>query len=355
MAAETQVQVLVDGRLGRITLDRPRAINALTLGMVEEIDAALDRLLDEPGVETVVIDGAGERGLCAGGDMVAVRESAFADGTAARRFWHAEYRLNARIASFPKPVVAIMDGIVMGGGVGLAGHATYRVATETLVWAMPEVLIGFAPDVGGTWLLSRLPGEAGTWLALTAHRVDAPTALVLGLADVVVPRAEIDQVLSDLAVADPATVLGGVEIESRSATAVPPALTELIDECFAGDEVETIEAALEQHGGEEAETILAALRRGSPTSLKVTLAALRAARDLPTLEACLEAEYRTSCALLGTADLREGIRAVLVDKDGEPRWDPPAPGRVDPATVAAILAGPQDLEPLWPDAEREGR
>lgn len=355
MIVAKYVKVRTRGRLGRITLDRPETVNALTQTMLEEIDFALDRLEDDPDVTTVAIDGTGTRGFCAGGDAVALRNSALEGGGAARRFWRTEYLLNARIAFYPKPVVAIMDGTVMGAGVGLAGHATYRVATETLAWAMPEVLIGFAPDVGGTYLLSRLPGGIGTWLALTARRLGAVEALQLGVADTVLGHEDVAQVLRDLAVADPENVLGGPDVESRSIAAIPGQLLEFVDECFSGEDVPSIEAALGRDRSTEAEAALTLLRRGSPTSLKATLAALRAARDLPDLEACLEQEYRTSCSFLSVDDFREGIRAVLVDKDGEPCWSPASVDRVDDAVIDAILEGPADLEPLWVAGDGERR
>ncbi|MBS1886979.1 MAG: enoyl-CoA hydratase/isomerase family protein [Actinobacteria bacterium] len=354
MILAKHVKARVEGHLGRVTLDRPEAINALTQAMIEEIDFALDRFEADPEVAAVVLDGTGERGFCAGGDVVALRASALEGGAAARRFWRDEYRLNARIASYPKPLVAIMHGIVMGGGVGLAGHAGCRIATADLTWAMPEVSIGFAPDVGATYLLSRLPGELGAWLALTARRVDAAGAVELGLADAALDREGVERFLRDLASGDPASVIGALAPADRTVAGPPGALREWVDTRFAGDDVEAIEAALAGDGAAPARATRDAMRRGSPTSLKVTLATLRAARHLPSLDACLEQEYRTSCSFLAVEDFREGIRAVLVDKDGAPRWDPPALERVDAATVDRILAGPGDLEPLW-DGDRHER
>jgi enoyl-CoA hydratase len=345
------VEVRTTGHLGRVTLNRPEAINALTQSMIEEIDFALDLLAADPEVATVVIDGAGERGFCAGGDVVALRGSALGDGAAARRFWRSEYRLNARIARFSKPVVAIMDGVVMGGGVGLAGHAAHRIATERLVWAMPEVTIGFAPDVGGTYLLSRLPGEMGTWIGLTAQRLDATTAMALGLADRVVARDQLEELLRRLAVeevdavfdpggrADPAAALD----ETRG----------WVDRCFAGDDAVAIERRLAAGDSAAVGSALAALRRGSPTSVAVTLAALRRARRHSTLEECLEGEYRTSCSFLAEEDFREGIRAALVDKDRRPRWMPPSLDRVAASHVESILAGPEKIDSLWDETDRE--
>ncbi|HEX4753067.1 MAG TPA: enoyl-CoA hydratase/isomerase family protein [Solirubrobacterales bacterium] len=352
MILTKHVQVRTSGRLGRVTLDRPEAINALTQSMIEEIGFTLELLAEDPGIATVVLDGVGERGFCAGGDVVALRGSALKDGAAARRFWRAEYRLNARIASFPKPIVAIMDGIVMGGGVGLACHAAHRVATETLVWAMPEVTIGFAPDVGGTYLLSRLPGELGTWIALTAQRLDAATAQGVGLVDRIVARDDLDDLLERLAIEDVGTVLGAGE---RGTTAASLDRTRRwVDSRFAGDDAAAIERRLAAEGDVEARAALRALRKGSPTSVAVTLSAMRIARRLPSLEQCLEQEYRTSCSFLAVEDFCEGIRAALVDKDRRPRWQPSSLDRVDDALVERILSGPGDVEPLFDDAGREG-
>ncbi len=351
MILTKHVRVRTSGQLGRVSLDRPCAINALTLSMIEEIDFALDILADDPAIATVALDGCGQRGFCAGGDVVALRSSALDDGARARRFWRAEYRLNARIASFPKPVVAVMDGIVMGGGVGLAGHASHRLATETLVWAMPEVTIGFAPDVGGTHLPSRLPGELGTWIALTARRLDAATAAALGLADRVVVRDELDELLGRLAGEEVGAVLGAADAERGAAAAIPEGTRRSVDACFAGDDAVAIERRLSRHDRIEA---LAALRRGSPTSVAVTLAALRRARRLPSLEQCLEQEYRTSCSFLEVEDFSEGIRAALLDKDRQPRWRPASLDQVGADLVTSIIAGPAGLEPLFGDADRRG-
>jgi enoyl-CoA hydratase len=354
--ATKHVKARIEGPIGRITLDRPAALNALTLAMVEEIDYALDRYEADASVGTVLLDGAGERGFCAGADIAALRDSALSGGGTARCFWHAEYRLNARIAAFPKPVVAIMDGIVMGGGVGLSAHASHRVVTERVVFAMPEVMIGFAPDVGGTFLLSRTPGELGTWLALTASRLGAGDVLAFGLADHFVSSAELEGLVERLAFegADGAAAVAN----ASSGPAPDPRLTderEWIDQCFSSDAVEEIQSRLRALAGSsaaaEAET---ALTKASPTSLKVTLAALRRAARLDTLEECLAQELATSASLLATPDFAEGIRAAVVDKDGSPRWSPASLEAVDEEDVAAILAGP-DLPNLWTPGSKGGR
>ncbi len=328
-----------EGRAGHIVLNRPRAINALNHAMVGLVDEALTAWERADSVTTVVLTGAGERGLCAGGDIRSIHDDVRAGGRAASAaFWHDEYRLNARIARYPKPYVAVMDGIVMGGGVGVSAHGDVRVVTERSRIAMPETGIGFVPDVGGTYLLTRTPGELGTHLALTGSAVGAGDALLCGLADHYVPSerlAEFTAALADLTAADAV----------RQYATEPPAgelagHREWIDHCYAADSVEEIVERLhaygDRHAKEAAETILAK----SPTSLKVTLAALRRARELPSLDAVLAQEYRVSCAALSSPDLPEGIRAQVVDKDRTPRWSPAELSQVTDADVARYFEEP---------------
>ncbi|BBC32179.1 hypothetical protein SGFS_034730 [Streptomyces graminofaciens] len=331
-----------DGRVGRITLNRPRAINALDHSMVRRIDAALLDWERDAEVRTVVITGAGERGLCAGGDIRAIREDALTGGGASRAFWRDEYRLNARTARFPKPYVAVMDGIVMGGGVGVSAHGGLRIVTERSAIAMPEVGIGFVPDVGGTYLLSRAPGELGTHLALTANRIGPGDALLCGLADHFVPTARLGGFLDALA-SVPAE-------EAIRAFAEPAPEGELggqrpwIDACYDADTVEEIVGRLWAVGHPAAGKAAESIMNHSPTALKTTLLALRRARALPGLEEVLDQEYRVSCAFLGVPDLPEGIRAQVVDKDRTPRWSPSTLEAVPPAAVEAFFAPLGDAE-----------
>lgn len=334
-----------DGRLGRLTLNRPRALNALTHTMVSLLDAALLAWEDDPSLRTVVIDGAGERGLCAGGDIRAIHEDARTGGAASPAFWRDEYRLNARIARYPKPYVAFMDGIVMGGGVGVSAHGDVRIVTERSRVAMPETGIGLAPDVGGTYLLARSPGELGTHLALTGAAVGAADAMLCGLADRFVPSARLPALAAELASTDVPVAVG------RHAAAPPEgelaADREWIDTCYAADSVEEIVDRLfasgHQRAKQTAETILAK----SPTALKATLAGVRRARRAGTLEETLTAEYRASCAALRTPDLVEGIRAQVIDKDRTPRWSPAELSLVTPAAVAAFSAVPPGGDLEW--------
>jgi enoyl-CoA hydratase len=315
------VLLRVESGIGRITLNRPQTINALTHGMVKAVDAALVRWAADDQVNAVLIDGAGERGLCAGGDIRAVYEDAKAGGVASLAFWADEYRMNARIARYPKPYVAFMDGIVMGGGVGVSAHGSIRVVTERTRLAMPEVGIGLVPDVGGTALLARAPGELGTYLALTASSISAADALHCGLADFFVPAEKLPAVREDL-------LRGGDPTQAVAARAQNPgpaplaAQADWINPCFTGDSLAAILDRLDYSDVEEAIAAAKEIRQKSPTAVAVTLAALRRARRLPGLEATLEMEYRLSARSLRDHDLAEGIRAQIIDKDRAPHWKP---------------------------------
>jgi enoyl-CoA hydratase len=314
------------GAGGRITLDRPKKMNALTYGMVRDMSAVLAAWERDETVRFVVIDGAGAAGLCAGGDIREVYESSLAADGAAPRFWADEYRLDATIAGYPKPIVAIMHGTVMGGGVGISAHASHRIVTDSTALAMPEARIGFIPDVGGTWLLSRAPGETGTYLALTGDRIGAADAVALGLADRYVPQASLAAFVDALELCE-ASDVRGIDAAIEAFAAKPPdgaldAVRATIDRVFAASTVEEIVASLERDASPFAAAALATLTPNSPTSLKLTLRALRDARTLRDVRACLAMEYRIMCRLYGSHDTVEGVRAAVVDKDRRPRWDP---------------------------------
>ncbi|QHA02654.1 enoyl-CoA hydratase/isomerase family protein [Streptomyces broussonetiae] len=333
----------IAGRAAHITLNRPKALNALNHEMVRRIDAALTEWEHDPAVQAVVITGAGERGLCAGGDIRAVHDDARdGDGTASAAFWRDEYHLNARIAHCAKPYVAVMDGIVMGGGVGLSAHGSVRIVTERSRIAMPETGIGFVPDVGGTYLLGLAPGELGTHLALTGAQIGAGDALLCGLADHFVPSAGLRDLVDDLA------ALPVHEAVARHEQ--PPPQGELaerrtwIDLCYDAGTVEEILHRLLGHGDPSAKEAAETLLARSPTALKVTLAAMRRARRLGSLERVLDQEYRVSCAALGTPDLVEGVRAQVIDKDRNPRWSPATLAEVSGADVERFFAPLGDRE-----------
>ncbi|MCT9819689.1 enoyl-CoA hydratase/isomerase family protein [Microbacterium sp. W1N] len=339
-----------DGSVGRLTLNRPRAINALDLDMIRQLSAALDAWEHHADIEVVLLDGAGERGLCAGGDVRGLREQVIGghpEQTAV--FFRAEYALNARIAEYPKPVVAIADGVTMGGGVGLAGHAAVRVVTERSKLAMPETRIGLTPDVGGSWLLARAPGRTGEYLALTGAVMDAADAVYAGFADHMVPSDRVGDLHDALVTrADPHTptelvlLFDETPSPSRLAAARP-----WIDDAFAADTVTEIIARLRARPEDAASATADTLEELSPTSLVVTLAAVRAARALPHLRAALAQEYGLVLWFAATQpDLVEGIRAQLVDKDRTPRWNPATLAEVPDGTGRAALASTPDPA-LW--------
>ena len=338
--ASDEVLTRVDHGIGFVTLNRPKAINSLNQGMVDELSTVLAGWEQDATVGVVVLSGAGERGLCAGGDVVAIYHSARADGVAARRFWRDEYLLNAQIGRFPKAYVSLMDGIVMGGGVGVGAHANTRVVTDTSKIAMPEVGIGFIPDVGGTYLLSRAPGALGLHAALTGAPFSGADAIALGFADHFVPHDKLDA-FSHAIVAD------GVE-RAVAAHAIEPPPSSLvsqrdwIDQCYAGDTVADIVAALRGHDAGPANDAANLIATRSPIALSVTLEAVRRAAKMDTLEDVLTQDYRVSCASLRSHDLVEGIRAQLVDKDRNPKWSPASLAAVSAADVDAYFAPVED-------------
>ncbi|AFC42318.1 enoyl-CoA hydratase/isomerase family protein [Mycobacterium intracellulare] len=335
-----EVLTEVDGSVGLITLNRPKAINSLNQRMVDDLTAILTGWAGDEAVRAVVLSGAGERGLCAGGDVVSIYHSARKDGAEARRFWRDEYLLNAQIADFAKPYVAVMDGIVMGGGVGVSAHANTRVVTDTSKIAMPEVGIGFIPDVGGVYLLSRAPGGLGLHAALTGAPFSGADAIAMGFADHYVPHADIEAFRR-------AIVGDGVENALAKYTVEPPpselaAQRDWIDDCFARDTVEDIVAALAGHGAGPANDAANLIATRSPIALSVTLEAVRRAAELETLKDVLVQDYRVSSASLRSHDLVEGIRAQLIDKDRNPKWSPAQLAAVTAADVEAYFTPVDD-------------
>ncbi|MFF2921125.1 enoyl-CoA hydratase/isomerase family protein [Streptomyces celluloflavus] len=336
-ATDGSVLLRTEGRAAHLVLNRPRALNALTHDMVRRIDEALTAWEHDPAVETVVLTGTGERGLCAGGDIRSIHEDITSGGgDAAAAFWADEYRLNARIAHYPKPYVAVMDGIVMGGGVGVSAHGDVRIVTERSRLAMPETGIGFVPDVGGTYLLGLSPGELGTHLALTGAQIGAGDALLCGLADHFVPSSVLPRLLGDLADAPVREVLGRYAEEAPAGELA--GRRPWIDACYGTGGVEDIVERLLAHGDPAAKEAAESLLAKSPTAVKVALAAIRLARGLGPLERVLEQEFRISCAALSAPDLVEGIRAQVIDKDRAPRWSPRTLTEVSGADVERYFA-----------------
>lgn len=324
----------VEARLGHLTLNRPERINALDLDTIAAVGVALADWATDPAVELVLIDGAGERGLSAGGDLRALYEAMAGQGLPPSTFWAREYEVNATIAHFAKPVVAIMDGIVFGGGVGISAHARVRVVTERSLVAMPETAIGLYPDVGALYLLARAPGEFGTHAALTGARLDAAQAIHAGLADMIVPVAQLPGLVHSLQAGRLPEAAGPPGAGSPPAPIGHP---DWIDAAYRFDTVSEIIAALAARPEPAAAQALQTLRAMSPTSLAVTLAGIRRARTL-SLDEVLEQDIRVCARFLDHPDLREGIRAQIIDKDRRPRWNPAELADVDPADVAAFFA-----------------
>jgi enoyl-CoA hydratase len=330
--AESTAQVLIrtEGMLGHITLNRPKQINALTLPMVTAVRAALSSWRADPQVQLVLIDGAGERGLCAGADIRLLHQGLSDPAVDPVEFLRAEYRMNAELAHYPKPVVAVQTGLTLGGGVGISGHCSTRIVTESSQVGMPETAIGLSPDVGGLYLLARAPGEVGTHAALTGARLGPADAIGAGLADHFLPAAGLAELTEQLR--------SGV-IPSFS-TAAPPvellASRDWIDTCYAGDDVDLMVATLRDRPEPAAQAAAATLATMSPTALKVTLQAIRRAASM-TLDEVLEQDLRVISRFLRHPDLAEGIRAQVIDKDRRPRWQPATLSEVSAAEVDAFF------------------
>jgi enoyl-CoA hydratase/carnithine racemase len=329
-----------DGALRRITLNRPQALNAITLDMAIAMTALLRQWQSDPKVGVVLLDGAGDRGFCAGGDIRALYEAATKQSPAAAdalpaRFWATEYKLNVLIARYPKPIVAVMDGLVMGGGVGLSAHAAHRVVTERSALAMPEVGIGFFPDVGASFLLARAPGYLGTYLALTGQRLGAADALYCKLADFHVPVDSLIKLPAMLAnCRSHDDVRAGLERLSVAAgRARLPTQREWIDACYGANTLEEIIARLRACRAEGAQSALEVMGKASPTSLKVTLRNIRSAATFDRVEQSFSQDYRIALACIAGHDFIEGIRAAIIDKDRNPRWRPDKIEAVTPEIV----------------------
>jgi enoyl-CoA hydratase len=343
VTAEPDLIARREGTVGVIRLNRPKAINAVTLRMFRDIDKALDAFEADPAVGVILLEGAGERGLCAGGDIRALYESSKVHGDLGKILWREEYILNARIAKFPKPYVAFMDGIVMGGGVGLSAHSRHRVVTERTKLAMPEVGLGFFPDVGGTWLLSRSPGEIGTYFGLTGRTMNGPDAVYSGFADAVVPSGKLGALREALtglrAGVGSSDVKSTIDRFATGETSGPvAAIQPQIDRWFAHDRMADIIAALRGDGSELAQSTLKTLNEKSPRGMVVTLQLLRLARASSSLEQCLVREYRAALQVFASDDFREGVRAAVIDKDRNPRWSPPRIEDVTPGISAPYFA-----------------
>ena len=342
------VLILTDGRIGRLSLNRPKAIHALNLAMCEAMTDALLKWRDDDAVEAVIIDHSEGRGFCAGGDIRMLADSGAKDGKEARQFFHTEYRLNHLLFTYPKPIVAFMDGITMGGGVGISQPAKYRVATEHTRFAMPETGIGLFPDVGGGWYLPRLEGRVGVFLALTGARLDGAESLALGLATHYLPSEKLDEAKARIA-AHPDRI-GGI-LGELSVTAPPAAITQHIDKInrlFASDTYEEILAALEADGGEWATKELGVLHSKSPQTCKVALRQLKEGGEMHDFAEQMRQEYAIGSRVVQMHDFLEGVRALIIDKDNSPKWDPPTPEAVTDDWIDAIFAPLPEAEKWTP-------
>jgi enoyl-CoA hydratase len=334
MSGDESVTATRDGRVGRLVMNRPKALNALDLPMIRALSQTLLAWREDPSVHAVVIEGAGGRAFCAGGDIRAVRTAAMAGDTATvEAFFAEEYALNRLIAEYPKPYIALVDGICMGGGIGVSVHGAAIVASEHAMFAMPETAIGFFPDVGATYFLPRLPGQIGIYLALTGARMMGADAVHAGLATQFTPREAIPALSAALAVDGPAAL-------ARFAAPLPPfsldAVRATLDRCFVPDSVPDILRQLDEDGGAWAQETAKTLRGLSPSALFWTLAIVRdgAARNLPE---CLQAELALTRTTTRHHEFIEGVRAMVVDKDRKPNWQPATIEAVDPDAIAAMF------------------
>ena len=338
------------GPLAEVMLNRPKALNSLTLEMIRAFDPRLAAWAVDDAVKAVVVRGEAEKAFCAGGDIRAIWEAGKAGGALTADFFREEYGLNRRIHVFDKPYVALIDGITMGGGVGVSVHGSHRVAGDRTVFAMPETAIGFFPDVGATWVLPRLPGAIGVYMALTGARLKAADCVYAGLATHYVPGARMGEVPDALAAADwsgeahAAVDAVLAELAGDPGPAPLAEVREAIDRCFSRDSVEAVVAALEREGGAWAEGTLETMRARSPTSMKLALRAVRAG-GRQSFDECMTMEYRISQAVMAGHDFFEGVRALIVDKDQAPQWRPARIEDVDDAEIESYFRplGERDL------------
>ncbi len=340
MTSEAEILFERRGRAGIVTLNRPKALNALSLGMVRQMHPQLAAWAEDEAVAHVVIRAAGEKAFCAGGDIRQLREWGLADDPAVIDFYREEYRLNTFIKRYPKPYVALIDGIVMGGGVGLSVHGSHRIAGARTIFAMPEAGIGFFPDVGATWFLPRLPGFSGTWLALTGARLGQADIAWCGIATQCLAAGRFDEVVDALAAADRIEPVLAAFADAPQGEAALPALMPVIDRCFSGDTLAEILGRLDAEQGEHAGWAAAqaeTIRTRSPTSLAIALRQMREGVALD-FEECMRTEFRIVNRVVKGRDFFEGVRAVIVDKDNAPRWQPSRVEDVEPSAIDAYFA-----------------
>lgn len=346
MTDQPEILVRVQKNVGRITLNRPQALHALNQGMCETMIAALLDWQEDPEIYMVIIDHAGERGFCAGGDIRMLAHSGAGDAREARDFFHTEYQLNHLLFTYETPVVAVMDGVVMGGGVGISMPAHYRIATERTTFAMPETGIGLFPDVGGGWYLPRLPGKAGLWLALTGARIKGADCLRLGVATHFVEFGAVEG-LKKAIVADPRRIDDILKKYRADAGKAPLVSFEQdLNRLFVGDSVEQIFEFLEADSSDWGKAQLATMKTKSPQTLKVAFRQLAAGAAMTDFADNMAMEYRIGSRVVARHDFIEGVRAVIIDKDNAPQWDPATLEGVSDAMLDEIFA-PLPVDQEW--------
>lgn len=345
-----EVLTTTEGGGGRIRLNRPKAIHALTRDMCDAINSALADWRHDASVEIVMIDHHDGRGFCAGGDVLALHRSGTGDGSEARAFFHSEYRMNHSLFTYAKPTLSFMDGIVMGGGVGISQPCRFRVATENTRFAMPEGTIGLFPDVGGGWYLSRLPGQIGKYLALTAARIDGADCRAVGLATHYIPSEKLEEVKKAIA-ASPASAQS--ILDAAETTPPPSRLVEQraeIDRLFAADTLEAIVDTLATDGSDWAAELHKTVLAKSPQTGKVSLRLLRDGAVMTDFADEMAQEYAVASRIVMRRDFAEGVRALLIDKDNSPHWDPATPEGVTDEMINAIFA-PLPAGDAWTPAD----
>ncbi len=338
--ASAEIVFTRDGGAGRILLNRPKALNALTMGMCDALLLQLRAWKADPVVKVAVITGAGEKAFCSGGDVVSLYKDHQAGGVLAFAFWRQEYRCNTQIKHFGKPYVALLDGYVMGGGVGVSIHGSHRVATERTTFAMPETFIGLFPDVGGTYFLPRLPGAVGTYLGLTGKRLKGADCVALGIAQAFVPSDSLPALEAALAATD-----GTQDDVTRIIAGFAQPVTDApimaqradIDRHFSKGSVEDILDSLAADSSEWAQSHLASLQKYSPLACKITFKQIRTGATL-SFDDCMRLEWRLASRVAQGHDFYEGVRALLVDKDNTPRWQPATLADVSDAMVDSYFA-----------------
>lgn len=344
MALSDDIHIRISGLAGRITLTRPKALNAMTYDMCMAIGAALAAWENNDAVKLVIIDAEGERSFCSGGDIADLYATGKAgDFAYGRKFWADEYRINAQIRNYPKPFIAIMDGIVMGGGVGISAHGSHRIVTENTLFAMPECGIGLVPDVGGNWLLSRAPGHVGEYLATTGARLKAADCITAGIADIFVSANALPDCIQQLEeTGDPANLAACASVPEAGTleTDLP-----VINRFFETGSAAQIAGKLEATGGEWEIQAAKLMRRGSPIAVACAIEIVRRSRSLERFEDILALEYRFTWRSMSHGDFVEGVRAQIIDKDRTPAWKPATLEELEPAQISGMLEelGPDEL------------